>query len=75
MRVMSVPDDAAEYEKLLPDSRQRHLEWFWMFAGAAVGSGAAGLAIMWANVAPWATVATGVVMFICCVAVRQYFAI
>jgi len=65
-------DDTAEYEELLPDARQRHREWFWMFSGASVGGGAAGVAIIWAGVPPWATVATGVVMFVCCLAVGRY---
>jgi len=70
-----VSDDTTEHEELLPDSQQQHLEWFWMFAGASVGMAVAGIAIIWTNVAPWGAVATGVVMFICSVAVRQYAAI
>lgn len=68
-------DGGADYEELLPDGRQTRHEWFWLFAGSSVGAMTSGVAVIWAGVPPWATIATGVVVFLCCLAVQHHYGI
>jgi len=66
-------DEPTDYEELLPESRQTRHEWFWLFAGSSVGSMASGAAVIWAGLPAWSNLATGAVVFLCCLAVQHHY--